>query len=209
VAALVCGFPLMVIVLEWFRGTRARHRTRGANYLSAFLSLVWGNRPRYGGFIVHIGIILITLGVIGSTIYDIEETATLGVGESMTIGGYELTYQSRDVEEVGARLSATAHLSVARGDEPAGTVSPQLDYWFTRMDTFAEVAVRTTAAEDLFVSMVWTGFDSAAETATFRAKVNPLVVWMWVGGGFLLLGGAIAFWPQRKRRLAEEIQGDE
>ena len=68
-AALVCGFPLFTILQEWFRGTRTRHRTKGENHLLAFLLLIWRNRPRYGGFIVHIGIILITIGVIGSSLY--------------------------------------------------------------------------------------------------------------------------------------------
>lgn len=209
VAALVCGFPLLTIVLEWSRGTRARHHTRGKNYLSSFLSLIWNSRPRYGGFIVHIGIILITLGVIGSTIYDVEETATLGIGDSMAIGGYELTYDTLTMEQDGVKLSSTAAISVTRGNKVVGVIRPQLNYWFARMETFAEVAVRTTPAEDLFVSMVWTSFDSSDESATFRAKVNPLVVWMWVGGAFVLLGGAIAFWPERRRQPADEAKGDE
>jgi cytochrome c-type biogenesis protein CcmF len=67
--ALVCGLPFFTIIQEWLRGTRARHKTKGENYLQAYLSLNWNDRPRYGGFIVHIGIILITIGVIGSSVY--------------------------------------------------------------------------------------------------------------------------------------------
>jgi len=205
VAALVCGFPLLTIMLEWFRRSRTRHCTGGKNYLSTFLSLIWSNRPRYGGFIVHIGIILITLGVIGSTIYDVEQTATLDIGDSMTIGGYRLTYDALTTEQDDVKLSSTAAISVTRGDRLVAVVRPQLDYWFYRMETFAEVAVRTTPSEDLFVSMVWTNFDSSDQSATFRAKVNPLVVWMWVGGAFILLGGSIAFWPGR--RIAARRRG--
>jgi len=79
------------------------------------------------------------------------------------------------------------------------TMRPEYNYWFSQMEHFAEVAVRTTAAEDLFVSLAWTSFKPGDETATFRALVNPLVVWMWTGGGFILLGGIIAFWPDRGR----------
>jgi cytochrome c-type biogenesis protein CcmF len=209
VTALVCGFPLLTILLEWSRGIRARHRNKGWNYISTFFSLIWSSKPRYGGFIVHIGIILITLGVVGSTIYDIEETATLDIGESMTIGGYELTYDDLTMEEHRSKLSATATISVTRGSSMIGTIGPQLNYWFTRMESFAEVAVRTTPAEDLFVSLVWTSFDPGDESATFRLMVNPLVVWMWIGGGFILLGGAIAFWPERKRQPVTEVQDSE
>jgi len=209
VAALVCGFPFLTIMLEWFRGTRARHNTSKKNHLMSFLSLIWSSKPRYGGFIVHIGIILITLGVIGSTLYDVEQTATLDIGDSMAIRGYELTYDDLTTEQDSMKLSSTAALSVTRGDRLVAVIRPQLNYWFYRMETFAEVAVRSTASEDLFVSMVWTSFDSSDKSATFRVKVNPLVIWMWVGGGFILLGGALAFWPERRRQPADEAKGDE
>lgn len=68
-ASLICGLPLFTITQEWFRGTRARHRNRNENYALALLLLIWKNRPRYGGFVVHIGIILITIGVIGSSLH--------------------------------------------------------------------------------------------------------------------------------------------
>jgi len=67
------------------------------------------------------------------------------------------------------------------------------------MDTFAEISVRTTPAEDIFVSLVWTSFDQQDKSVTIRAMVNPLVVWIWIGGGFLLLGGVIAFSHQDRR----------
>jgi cytochrome c-type biogenesis protein CcmF len=70
---------------------------------------------------------------------------------------------------------------------------PSYDYWFDYNDCFAEVAVRTTPVEDLFVSMVWTSYNPEDKSATFRVLVNPMVVWIWVGGGFFLVGGAIAF----------------
>lgn len=203
VAALACGFPLFTILLEWFRGARARHRTSGKNYVRAFCSLTWSNRPRYGGFIVHIGIILITLGVLGSSLYSIEKTVTLDTGESMAIGGYELTYNDLTMEQDSSKLSAIASIDVARNGKSIDTMKPQLDFWFTRMESFAEVAVRTTPAEDLFVSLP--SYDPMDESATIRAMVNPLVVWIWVGGGFILLGGTIAFWPYRKSRRGAEV----
>ena len=207
VAALICSFPLLTIFLEWFRGTKSRHRANGENCVRAFFYLIWNNKPRYGGFIVHIGIILIALGTIGSSFYGVENTATLDIGESMTVGDYELAYDDLTLKEDSSKLSAIASISVSRGDKLIGTMHPEYNYWFAQMQPFAEVAVRTTPAEDLFISMAWTSYDPRDESATFRALVNPLLVWMWIGGGFVLLGGVIAFWPDRRRQPGSEVNG--
>jgi cytochrome c-type biogenesis protein CcmF len=204
-AVTVCGFPLFIILQEWYRGTRARRRTRGENCLRAFFSLISSNRARYGGFLAHIGIIVIALGVIVSSFYSMERTATLEVGESMNIGNYRLTYDGLVLKQDNMKVSAIADMSVNRNGRPKGIMHPSYDYWFKHEDHFAEAAVRTTAAEDLFVSLVWTGYDPKDKSATFRVLVNPLSVWRWVGGGFFLLGGAVAFFPEDKQlyRLKE------
>jgi len=193
VAVVICGLPLFTIFLEWFQVTKARHRTRKENYIRAFLSMLSSGRARYGGFLVHIGIILIALGVIVSSFYGVESMATLDIGESMTVGDYKLTYNELVLKQDNVKLSAVASVSVIRSGRLIASMYPSYDYWFSHMDHFAEVAVRTTPAEDLFVSLVWTGYDPEDKSATFRVLVNPLIIWIWVGGGFLLLGGAVAF----------------
>jgi cytochrome c-type biogenesis protein CcmF len=198
---ILCGFPLFVIFREWYRGTIARHHSRGENWLRAFFSLVNGDRTRYGGFLAHIGIVLIALGVIVSSFYSVEKTETLDIGESMSIGNYELSYSGLIFKQDNTKVSAVATMLVTRNGCSAGMMQPSFAYWFSHQDSFAEVAVRTTAAEDLFVSLVWTGFDTEDKTATFRVLVNPLIVWMWVGGGFFLLGGVYAF-SAREKQLA-------
>ncbi|MFC1933739.1 heme lyase CcmF/NrfE family subunit [Chloroflexota bacterium] len=198
-AVTVCGFPLFIILQEWYRGTRARHRTRRGNCLRAFFSLINKSRARYGGFLAHIGIILIALGIISSSFYSIERTATLDIGESMSIGKYELTYDELMLKQDNVKASAVASMLVSRNGRSSGIMHPSYDCWFSHNDYFAEAAVRTTLAEDLFISMVWTGFDPKDKSATFRVLVNPLIVWIWVGGGFFLLGGVVAFSSKDKQ----------
>jgi len=193
ISATVCCFPFLTILLEWFRGAKARHQGRKENYIRASLALLSSNRPRYGGFLVHIGIILVALGIVASSFYSIENTATLDVGQSMKVGEYDLSYDELTLKGSQTSVSAIATLSIGRQGRLIGNVYPEINYWFGYMDTFAEVAIRTTPTEDVFVSLVWTSFDQQDKSATIRAVVNPLVVWMWVGGGFLLLGGVIAF----------------
>jgi len=198
-AAIICGFPLVTICLDWYRGTRARHRTSKKNYIRAFFSLLNSNRARYGGFLAHIGIILIALGIIASSFYDIEKTVTLNIDESMNVGEYKLTYNELTLKQDKTKVSAIASMSVSQNGRLTGVMHPSYDYWFRHKTHFAEVAVRTTPAEDLFISLVWTSYDPEDKSATFRVLVNPLVVWIWVGGGFFLLGGVVAFSSREKQ----------
>ena len=191
-AVVVCGFPLLAIFQEWFRGTRARRRTSRRNPVQAFFSLLSRNRTRYGGFLAHIGVILIALGVIASSFYSIEKMTTLDVGDSTNIGDYKLTYVDLVLKQDNVKVSAVAAVSVSRNGNLIRTMYPSYDYWFGYKDHFAEVAVHTTPAEDLFVSLVWTKYDPKDKAATFRILVNPLIIWIWIGGGFFLLGGVVA-----------------
>ncbi len=196
VAFFLCGFVLFTIVYEWFRGTRARHRMRTENYLKAFFGLIEANRPRYGGYIVHIAIILIAIGVIGSSFYDVEKEATLTPGESMTINDYTLTYENMDYYQTESKEVVTATLSVHNEGKLIGRLMPEKYFHRTYEQPVTEVAIRSTLLEDLYVILV--GWDEDG-TAAFKVLVNPLVNWIWIGGGVFILGGLIALWPERQK----------
>lgn len=196
VAFLVCGFVLSTIVYEWFRGTRARHRMRAENYLKAFLGLIGANRPRYGGYIVHIAIILIAIGVVGSSFYSVEKEAALMPGESMTINDYTLTYDNLDSYETESKLVVMATLSVYNQGKLIGELIPEKYFHRSYQQPVTEVAIRSTLIEDLYVILV--GWDEDGTTA-FKVLVNPLVNWIWIGGVVFVIGGLIAFWPERRK----------
>jgi cytochrome c-type biogenesis protein CcmF len=190
---ILCGLPLYIIFRECWRGTAALRRSTGRNSFRAFLSLVSGRRSRFGGFLAHVGIVLIALGIIVSSFYNVEKMATLDIGESMRAGKYTLTYNELVFKQDNAKVSAVADMTVIQNGRRLGTMRPSYDYWFSYKDFFAEAAVRTTAVEDLFISLVWTDFDPENTAATFRVLVNPLIVWIWTGGGFFFAGGALSF----------------
>lgn len=194
IAFSLCGFVLSTILYKWFRETRIRHRTRAENYLKTFWGLIGTNRPRYGGYIVHIAIILIAIGVIGSSFYDVETEAILKPGESMTIKGYTLTYENMDHYQTPSKLVATATLSVYNEGKLIGELTPEKYFHRSYQQPVTEVAIRTTLLEDLYVILI--GWDEDGTTA-FKVLVNPLVNWIWIGGGVLVLGGLLAFWPGR------------
>lgn len=200
----LCGFVLSTILLEWFRGVRARHRMRAENYLKALLGLVWGNKPRYGGYIVHIAILLIAVGIVGSSFYQVEEEAILERGESMSIKNYTLTYEETDYYQTQSKEVVAATLSVYNGEELIDTVTPEKYFHNVYEQPVTEVAIRSTLKEDLYVILGGTVEDFrlnlAGGPAHFTVIVNPLVSWIWIGAGVFLLGSAIAFWPDRRER---------
>ena len=199
VAFFICSFVLFTILYEWFRGTRARHRMRAENFLKAFFGLIGSNRPRYGGYIVHIAIILIAIGVIGSSFYNTEKEAVLMPGESMTIKNYTLTYEHMNHYQTQSKIVVTATLSVYNEGKLLGVLTPEKYFHRTYEQPVTEVAIRTSPIEDLYVILV--GWNEDGTTA-FKVLVNPLVNWIWVGGGVLFLGGLIAFWPERRQLAA-------
>jgi cytochrome c-type biogenesis protein CcmF len=191
-----CAYVLATIFLEWFRGVRARHR-RKENYLVAFFRLLWGNRPRYGGYIVHVGIILIVLGVIGSSFYKVEAEASLNPGESFQIGKYTLKYEGMSTNTTENEQVVSATLQVLDNGKPAGTMAPAETFHINYDNPVSEVDIRSTPLEDLYVILM--GWDQIGGLAAFKAYLNPLMAWMWIGGGLFFLGSVIAIWPGRRR----------
>jgi len=196
VAFSLCGLVLFTILYEWFRDIRSRHRMKAENYLKSFWGLIVTNRPRYGAYIVHIAIILIAIGVIGSSCYDVEKEAMLMPGESMTIKNYTLTYENLNHYETQSKLVVTAALSIYNSEgKLIGKLSPEKYFHRSYQQPVTEVAIHATLREDLYVILV--GWDKDG-TAAFKVLVNPLVNWIWIGGGVLVLGGLVAFWPGRR-----------
>lgn len=197
-AFFLCGFVLFAILYEWFRGTRARHRMRGENYLRAFFGLIGANRPRYGGYIVHIAILFIAVGVVGSTFYGTETQAAIKPGETITINGYSLLYDKLDSYRTESREVVNATLIVYKDGKNLGNMIPE-KYFDEDYQPVTEVAIRSTLFEDLYVILI--GWDPDGTTA-FKVLVNPMISWLWIGGGVLILGGLIAMWPERQQLTA-------
>ncbi len=197
VSLAVSAFVFFTIVYEWARGTRARHRVRSENYFKAFWGLIMNNRPRYGGYIVHLAIIIVAIGVTGSTLYGDEKEVTVVPGESMTINDYNLTFQSIDSYETESKTTVTATLVVEKGGRLLGKLTPEKYFHRSYDQAVTEVAIRSNLAEDLYVILIgWEDDD----TTSFKIMVKPMVIWIWIGGIIFTAGGLIAFWPERRKK---------
>jgi cytochrome c-type biogenesis protein CcmF len=188
-----CGFVLGTIAQELVRGTLARRRATGEGYPLALLSLVRRNNRRYGGYVVHLGVIVIGIAIIGSSYYQLEHQVTLRPGQAVEIGRYRLTFTGlEEVRDSGVRI-VRAQLPVEAGGKLVEAIAPERRFHrnFERQPSTV-VAIRTTPIEDLYVVLVGWESDGAA---SFLLFVNPLVVWLWAGGIIALLGTFIAIWP--------------
>ena len=203
VAFAACAFVSASLFLEFFRGTRAKRKLTGRNYLACLTNLVWGNKPRYGGYIIHLGIILMAIGIAGSQAYKVEQEVTLNKGEEASIGGYRLVYEGLTTYPTKSKEVVSATLAVYSGDRLLERMSPSKEFYANSSTPNSEVAIRSTPTEDLYLILAsWEN-----ETASFKFIINPLMMWIWTGGWVVLLGSGIAYWPDaRERQRAEARQ---
>ena len=212
-------FVMTIIVVEFWKGTKARARIGQENFARAFGHLVWRNRRRWGGYIVHVGVVMIFTAFAGAA-FNVEIKQTLEPGESAEIGSplghsYTLTYEgmsSYRATETSVQQNllweARALFSIRRNGEPVGQFSTSKRV-YVRPEGLSttEVGMRHTLFEDLYIILADVDDldgavgrnDPDAQTATFTIMINPLVNWIWGGGFILTLGGLIGLWPAGER----------
>ncbi len=213
----IAAFSGLVHVQEISLDWRSRMRRLAENPLVAFGRMMARNRRRYGGYVIHLGIVLIGLGVIGSMMFQQETQRRLEPGESLSIGGYRLVYDEPALDVVAeGRRGISASLRLFRGDTLITYLRPRRDLFFDTFERCKVIDVMTVPAQhptlerDFYVILADTPDVLTSESleecvfvpeniaAAFRVYINPLVNLLWWGGGVLTLGTVIAMWPQRK-----------
>jgi cytochrome c-type biogenesis protein CcmF len=203
IAAIGLGaFVFATVVQEFVRGVHARHRQYGENWWLAFGRLIARNRRRYGGYVVHVGIVILFIAFAGMA-FRTETEATLRPGESATLKspyGWTYTFTHLGVSQYDAlnRQVTAATVDVARDGRRIGRLtSEKRQHVDSRgQPTFqpsTEVGIRSDLREDLYI--VLAGVVNGTEQAVYRFTINPLVWWVWYGGLVLALGGLVVMWP--------------
>jgi cytochrome c-type biogenesis protein CcmF len=188
------GFVIGTLAQEFWRGARVRQGATGTDILTALIGLVGRSRRRYGGYIIHAGIVLIFLGFAGEG-FKQQELALLKPGQQVQVGGFLVRHDAIRVTDDGRKQMITGHVTVTRDGTPLGEMQPAR--WFFRRheeDPTTEVAIRRGFAEDLYISL--SGYDMQTQAGTYEVTVNPLVNWIWVGFGIMALGTFIALLPE-------------
>src|SRR5438034_173712 len=196
------GFVMGTVVQEFARGTGARHRQYGEGYALALGRLLARNRRRYGGYIVHTGIVILFVAFAGMA-FKTETEASLRPGESASIKSpygwtYRLTHLGISQYDALNRQVTAATLDVSRDGKRLGVLTTEKRQHVDALGrpTFqpsTEVGIRSDLREDLYV--VLGGVVNGTEQAVFRFTINPLVWWVWYGGMIVALGGLIVMWP--------------
>ncbi len=205
VAYLLCGFVAGTIVQEFYKGVGARRTIHGEHVAIALVRLVARNRRRYGGYIVHAGIVMMFAAFAGLA-FRSEHDITLSSGQSFeTVDPYghrwRFVSQGVSTEKRLNRLVTAVALETYRDGRPHGLISSEKRQYFDSADrpTFepsTEVGIRSTAKLDTYIVLAGV----RGEIAELRVTFNPLVVWVWAGGALMALGGLIVMWPQAERR---------
>lgn len=208
------GFNLAVIAQEFYRGVRARQvaaqkRNDEETAWVALGRLVAKSRRRYGGYIVHLGIIAMFIGFVGQA-WGIDKETSMQPGQTYSVGGYDLTYEGprmcpgnencspEEQADVEKRM-IFARVKVAKDGHYVGTLDPaKFIYKNSPMGPTTEVAMMRSLSEDLYV-VVGT-VDPSSKRATFQFHINPLVTWIWMGVLILIGGCTISLWPEVRTR---------
>ncbi|MCJ7533376.1 MAG: heme lyase CcmF/NrfE family subunit [Anaerolineales bacterium] len=193
----VLAFVVFVTVYEFWRGALARHQKWNESLPVALWRLAGRNRRRYGGYIIHLGVVFMALGVIGIEIFQAETQGTIPQGGEMTLRGYTITYDSLAVFDApDSRNVARAVVSVYKDGKFLGQLYPRRDFYYDQSQPMTIPGVRSTWEDDLYVLLVdW--LPVTAQGATFKVFHNPLVNWLWFGGFIFIFGTLVAAWPDK------------
>lgn len=207
VPAFIALFAIFSSILVWTGDCLSRRRALSENIFQSAINLIRTNRSRYGGYLIHISIAVMAIGIIGSSVYDTETTAVLAPGESFTINDYEITYEALLGGGDGSRMEVWAELTVTENDSLIGSMKPLKLFHRSYEGAMSKVAIRYSLVEDLYISLTgWEPVDGEDLTkgywAGFMAKVNPLISWIWIGGFLLLGGGLLCYWPKGRKEPA-------
>jgi cytochrome c-type biogenesis protein CcmF len=203
IAAYACSaFVVATVVQEFVRGTGARHRLHGESIPLALVRLIGRNRRRYGGYVVHIGIVMLFVGFAGMA-FKRDTEATLRPGMSVEVRSpyghtYRFQHQAVSQYEQLNRFVSAASLEVYKDGRFIGIMKSEkrqhLDsFGRPTFEPSTEVAIRSDIREDVY--LVYAGSVQGTEESVFRITINPLVWWVWYGGAVLVLGGIISMWP--------------
>jgi cytochrome c-type biogenesis protein CcmF len=194
-----------IMLDEVIRGARARSRARKEDPATATWRLATRNRRRYGGYLVHTGVLVMAVAVAVSSGLSSQTSATLRPGESVRLAGYQLTYDRLVVAPLAADRRVTeARAELTYSGSQQGTLATALRDYPNSTTAIATPSVRTALGEDLYVTLL--AYDVATHAVTVRVFVNPLVIWIWIGGAIVAAGSVFAIWPDRRRQAVEAPQ---
>jgi len=194
ICLVLCVFVAGTIVQEFYRGAKVVRVRTGADWLRSCVDLTLRNTRRYGGYVVHFGMVMIFIGLAGQA-FNKEVEKEMPVGSTVKIRNYELLLQSMDQKQEKNYVADRTILEVLRDNKPVMMLYPERRNFPTNQESGTMVAIYSTLREDLYV--VYAGINPATNLPTIHAFINPLVKWVWWGGMVVVMGTIVALLPNR------------
>jgi cytochrome c-type biogenesis protein CcmF len=192
-AFVLAVFSMGLLAVEFTGPTSARHRATGESWLVALWRVCTSNRRRYGGYIVHGGVLILAVGVASSSTFRREQEWTIEVGAAEQFGRYQIHLDSVWAVHESNRDGVIAATTVTVGGRVLTRLNPRLNYYKSAMEPIGTPAVRENLREDLYLVLM--AYTADGKRATIKAIASPLVAWIWLGGGIVGLGALFALWP--------------
>ncbi len=201
------AFALAGIVRQFWLGARSRQRTLTERWPAALVRTVGSNRRLYGGLVVHAGVVLVAVAFTMSSSFTVERDAALGPGETAALAGYEVTYLGSRTAENPDKSTISARLGVRRGARELGTYEPSLSQFRATTQAIGTPSVHTGLREDLYLTLIAAPAENGR--AIIGLRVNPLVVWLWIGAGVMVAGTVVAAWPGARHRRRRSTRAEQ
>jgi cytochrome c-type biogenesis protein CcmF len=201
------GFTLLAfVVLSIFYDTalalRARRRIAGEGVFRGLATLARRNQRRYGGLVVHLGVVLIVLGIAGSMAYSVEREATMSLKEHLNIGRYLIQFEGLKGSQQPTHFRVEGWFRIFHGGEERGVLAPALKFFPNQQSPVGRAVHQSTISEDLY--LILSGFSELDKNqATLKVLIRPLIVWIWIGGFVIVLGTLLAILPLGKTSREE------
>ena len=195
----LCVFVMWTITAEFFKGAGAIRAKTGQNLIAAMVELTHRNTRRYGGYFVHVGIVIMFIGFTGKA-FDQDRTVEVKVGDHFQIGRYDIKIADLKSGENSNYAWSHAVMQVSVGGSHVKTLEPEKRLYKASRQPSSEVAIWRKLNEDLYLNFA--GLEG--DTAVFQAYVFPLVSWIWIGFWVLMMGTIVCLIPNKKRVSSQE-----
>jgi cytochrome c-type biogenesis protein CcmF len=199
VCMTLCAFVAATIGMEFFRGARVVRARSGLSWASSAVDLTLRNTRRYGGYIVHMGMVLIFVGLAGAA-FNKDVQKEMKLGSTLQIGRYNLLLQSFESHPEKNYTAERMIIEVSENNKPKMMLYPERRFFPTNEESGTMVAIYSTLRDDLYV--VYSGQSPDGQTPVIHAYLNPLVKWIWLGGAIVVMGTFVALLPNRRTVLA-------
>ncbi|MEX2100049.1 MAG: heme lyase CcmF/NrfE family subunit, partial [Acidimicrobiia bacterium] len=201
VTALVFGlaaFALSGIARQFVVGTAARHRAQREAWPTALVRTIRSNPRLYGGLVVHFGVVLIAIALSASSTFSTRREVRLERGQTAAVGDYKFTYLGSQETRTAQKSTVKARVRIEHGDDDLGVYAPAISIFPGTTQGIGTPSVRTGLLRDVYLTLI--SSPNERGRVTIAVAINPMVVWLWIGGGVIALGTAVALAPSLRRK---------